>query len=370
MKKIGIITWFRHENFGTALQAVALQRYLKTYYETELIDYKIPAPNNKKPSSAKSFYVFSGKIFKKIDNALHKQQLKQKSENFLSFIETQCTISKYVDSKNDYIDLCNSYDILFFGSDQIWNPNWFHDCYYANYKEILTPKVSYAPSFGVSNIDASDESKIKHALKTFNHVSVREKTGIDIVQKATGIEPELVVDPTLLISKKDWEGMENTNVHNNDNYILCYMLTDNKNHWKAIRAFSKKKKMKLVVLPHDGHSLIKSRDVIRNAGPSEFLALIHNANYVITDSYHAVIFSLIYNKKFLIFERHDPNLSGSENSRIYNLLELLNIKDKLLPFNTATIKELDIVLQNSSNDLSLLIDKSKRYIDTAIKEIK
>lgn len=365
--KIGIITWFRYENFGTALQAVALQAFLRSNgHNVELIDYKIPIAKNNRPSKTKDLYHYEGVLLRKASGITDKKALVKKNKKFKEFISRNCNVTKYIETEKEYIEICNSYDVLIFGSDQIWNPNWYHPFYFANYEEVKTPRISYAPSFGVSSIKGEDIENIKIALNRFEKLAVREKTGVEIVEKLINKTPELVVDPTFLLSEIDWKKQEPKDVQK-EKYILAYMLTDNKNHWKAIKKFVKEKKMKLVILPHDGHSLIQSKNVIKNAGPEDFLSLVDNAENVITDSYHALIFSLIFKKPCVLFERHNPNLPGAENSRIYSLLELLKNKECLHNFNTDKINEAKIIV-GVGDKLERIVEKSKEYLKNAIKE--
>lgn len=366
--KIGVITWFRYENFGTALQAVALQMYLKNKgYDVELIDFKIPIPKNNYPCMKEEIYNVIGRLINKVDVIISKKEYMKKNRKFEDFIKNNCKISKYVESDEDYIKICNSYDCLIIGSDQIWNPNWYHPFYYANFDEIKTMKISYAPSFGISKIVGSkDAEDIKNALEKIRNISVREDTGISIVEDLTGKRPELVVDPTLLLKRQEWEVFESKN-YQTEKYILCYMLTDNKKHWAAVKKYARLKKIKIVVLPNGGHSLVQSKSVIRDAGPSDFLALVKNAECVITDSFHALVFSSIYQKKLILFERHDSKLSGSGNSRIYNFLNLLNVKEKLLPFETNVISDKDVVdFKKEGNGIMGLVESSKEYLEGAL----
>ena len=365
--KIGTITWFRYENFGTALQAIALQAFLRSNgHDVELIDYKIPTAKNNRPSKTKDLYHYEGVLLRKASGITDKKALAEKSKKFKEFISKNCNVTKYIESEKEYIEFCNNYDVLIFGSDQIWNPNWYHPFYFANYEEIKTPRISYAPSFGVSGVKGEDAENIKNALNRFEKLAVREKTGVEIVKKLINKTPELVVDPTFLLSEADWRKQESKN-KSKEKYILAYMLTDNKNHWKAIRKFAKEKKMRLVILPHDGHSLIQSKNVIKNAGPEDFLSLVDNAEYIITDSYHALIFSLIFKKPCVLFERHNPNLSGAENSRIYSLLELIDKKECLHNFDTSEINE-EKIITGAGDKLERIVEKSKEYLKDATKE--
>ena len=372
--KIGIITWFKYENYGTILQAIALQRYLRNNkFEVELVNFDIDDTINLKKSNkekiTKRIYYKIAKEIYFFEKKKHKEEFNKKTYDFKNIIEKNCKIRKKKKNEEDYIGLCNNYDILIFGSDQIWNPNWYNPFYYGNYKKITTKLIAYAPSFGVNEIPEDKKQKIKEALKRFDNIALREEQGCNIVKGLLDVETDIVVDPTLLLSEKDWEILEEDLEETKEKYILCYFLSDNPYHWRAAKKFAKKKKMKLIIIPHDGFSYIESKYVVRGCNVGNFLSLIHNAQYVITDSFHAIVFSIIYNKKFIVFERHNPNSKFAQNSRIYNFLKLTDTEKCLVKYNTSEIKESQSLKYNKeSNNISALIEKSKKYLEENLKE--
>lgn len=367
--KIGVITWFKYENYGTVLQAVALQKYLRSIgADTELVNYKLDDRKVRKHEPI-NFYAFTGKILHRIAKAFYKEEDYNKSFKFQEFLKRNCRFSRLVDNSKNYIKLCNSYDYLFFGSDQIWNPEWYSSYYFGNFQEIMVERVAYAPSFGVMSIPDELKETYAEALERFAALSVREKSGIDIIKALIGKNAELVVDPTLLLAEKEWEEMERRDFALGEDYILCYMLTDNKNHWKAIRAFVRQKKMKLVIIPSGGHSYFERSEIKKDCGPEDFLALIHGAKYVITDSFHGSIFSLIYKKQFFVFERHSPKSFSSQNSRIYSLLKLLDLEPLLQNYNSDSIRFHDSINYALVwKKLDRFIGDSKRYIKKSLGE--
>lgn len=371
--KIGIITWFRHENYGTILQAIALQKYLKNIgHNTELINFQlldgIHIKMTKDLNIFQKCYYYFGKIILHMYKFVFKKTFRNKSFNFKNVINDNCNISEKINTEKEYIELCNKYDYLIFGSDQIWNPNWYHPFYFANYEEINSNLIAYAPSFGVNSIIGELKEEYKNALNRFNSIALREKKGCEIVKELTNLDSTLVVDPTMLLSSTDWEEYEDNSIKIDGKYILCYFLSDNYNHWKAVKKYAKEKKLKLVIIPQEGHSYISSKYVIKGCKLGQFLSLIHNAEYVITDSFHGTIFSTIYRKQFLIFERHDSNNSMSQNSRIYNLLEMLKISNKLIKFNSSKIVNEGVIdYKFIIPNLNKFIDSSKKYLETVLK---
>ena len=363
--KVGIITWFKYDNYGTALQAIALQKFLRESLkmDAELIDFPIPAiPKRKKRSS---LYDYLGKIYYHLMMLNSPDYCKETSEKFRRIIKDNCKISRHIRNKDDYVDVCNEFDVLICGSDQIWNPNWFHPFYYAGYDEIRTRRISYAPSFGVSVIPKKLESNYKMMLDRFSKLSVREDAGKKIIADITDKAVDIVLDPTLLIESSEWEKMESKEYVPDDDYLLCYMLSDNKRHWKSIRRFAKNNNLKMVVIPHDPHSYMQPAEVIRGCGVEDFLGLIHGAKYVITDSFHGTIFSVIYKKDVAVFERHNPAEQGSQNSRIYNLLEKLHLESVLLKYDTDYVETINKI---DYDEVYNYIRKEKAHSTSFIKE--
>lgn len=194
---------------------------------------------------------------------------------------------------------------------------------------------------------------------------MREEAGCKIVENLLNKKAKIVVDPTMLLNSKQWETLEEKPSKNLNNYILCYMLSDNPHHWRAIRKFAKKNRKQLVVIPHDGYSYIQSKYTIRNCSVGNFLYLIKNADYIVTDSFHGTVFSIIYDKNFCVFERHNPKDSNAQNSRIYNLLRIAKAEECLITYNSNRINKISTNL-NYYDNLKDLICESKEYLKESI----
>lgn len=342
-RNIGVITWFSGPNYGTNLQAIALQKVLrKLGYNSELINFTPPEILKKKELSEKLKIFFSNQIVK-IKNIIIKKRygtlIIDRNKKMLKSLENNCIFSSYIDSEKKFIDICNSYDILIFGSDQIWNPNWFHPFYYGDYEEIKTQRIAYAPSIGVTKIGKELSSKYKNALERFKDIAIREDSGIILLNNIIKKDILKVVDPTFLLTSFDWDKIFELNNNCNEEYILCYLLTDNKNHIKAVYNFVHKHKLKLKIIPYQKDTYFMKGEVIANAGSKDFLQLIKNAKYVITDSFHGLVFSLIYQKQFYILTRFNDDKKESQNSRIYQLINEYKISSRLQKYNTNIIKE-------------------------------
>lgn len=373
--KIGIVTWFHYENYGTKLQAIALQHYIrKLGHEVELINFYPPEPPKKSLRNSTP-----SEIVKKIKNRINKiilhpkitkytKQIKEHSQKLSKIIDDTCILSPQITNKKDYINVCNSYDLLIFGSDQIWNPNWYHPYYYANFDEINTKRIGYAPSLGVSKLTLDESSKLKSSLIKFENVYIREKSGAKIVSSLLNKDIQNVVDPTLLLSNDEWIEILNIKKNDSKKYVLCYFLGDNKNHWRAVSKFVKDKNLDLKIIPSTLASYNQKGDIQANSGVEDFTKLIYNAAYIITDSFHGTIFSIIFKKQFYTFERFSNTTKSSQNARIHDLLNDLNLNNRLLQFDSVEINnDIDIDYKKTMSILNEMTYKSKALLSSNLK---
>lgn len=368
MKKIGVITWFRYNNYGTVLQAGALQNYLRSKNTiSELIE--VPFYDLDKSNEKLDLVKLGGKIIGHLKTEYIsftlKKELAIRKNKFHNFIYDNFAIKKV---NNNFQTTCNEFDLLICGSDQIWNPNWFNDFYFANFPDITTPKISYAPSIGVKHLPDYLIGSYYNSLKKFKYLSVREKNAQNEIQNNLGLNCSTVLDPIFLLNREKWSKLIDENICND--YILCYMLGNNKNHWKAIHKYAKEHNLKLKIIPMKSDSYFQKGEIIKDAGPLEFLKYISNAKVVLTDSFHACAFSIIFNRPFYVFERTSKMAEKSQNSRIYNLLDLSGLQKRLVKYNKNTIDDKErIDYKLVSLKMKPFISKSMNFLDRAIDEI-
>ena len=201
--KVGIITWFQYENYGTKLQALALQAFLRNEgYDTQLINYEVPEVSQtfKKNTLISRLFDKIKYILLQRAKRLFSSQLKIRSLRMKQVISDYCVLSPHIASDEEYVKICNQFDIIICGSDQIWNPNWYHRYYYADFPEIHVKKVSYAPSLGINKIPEQIVPLMKKSLASFSRITVREENAIDLLEPLIGYRPQKVIDPTMLFS--------------------------------------------------------------------------------------------------------------------------------------------------------------------------
>lgn len=369
-KKVAIMTWYTYRNYGSVLQASALHHILsEAGYKTDMINY----PPKGMVTEKNIKYLFKRGI-NKIKTMLNSPYVSSE-RNFLfdEFISDKLTQTRYCSSYPELCDLNTVYSAFLCGSDQIWSPLSYDDKYYLSFVENSNKMVAYAPSFGTTTIEnLIIKSSIVSHISRFAHLSVREKQGADLIKKLTGKEAKVVLDPTLLMDSLEWDSY--INVDRNlklldKEYIICYFLGDANKYMGYVRMLSKKIKIPFYVIPITRKQK-KSKDVVPfEVGPREFVSLIRNAKYVCTDSFHGMAFSINFNIPFSVFKRFKDNDSRNQNSRIYNLLQILGLECRLVDYKNKRNIQTDISCDFSEANIKLNVkrEESLNYLSKALQ---
>lgn len=360
--KIGILTFCNGYNYGAILQCYALQKFLRNKnFEAEVINFR------KEKKYNKNGYNFLSPAFtlRKIYSLKYKNDIKIKRNKFDTFFKEN--INFYPNeaiNEEDVSEYAKEYDIIIFGSDQIWNLNdKIYDkskIYFGDF-EFGGKKISYAASFGDS-IDVAKENieYVKKMLDSFSAISVREKSGCEFLEQ-NNIKNTFVVDPTLLLSKIEWESLCKESDYKKipSKYILYYSVNCRKYSWKIAKKLSKMTGLKVINL--EEHPKIIGANFINDytEGPCEFLSIIKNAEYVVTNSFHGTIFSLLFQKKLIpVFDSNNGEIIKEE--RKYSVLEAAGLLDII------TTPEKDIDIKKYTNiDYSMVSEKLGKIIDTS-----
>lgn len=331
--KIGILTWLHNGNYGSVLQAYALQKALRNQgYQTENIDY---APSTvkkvenliKNKNSLKLFLEkWDAYCAKKVAGS--PRELSEKQKKFEDFRENYINITRRYSSPKEVATIDGEYDAYICGSDQIWSPVLLNPVFYFDFLSDTERKIAYACSFGVSSIKGKKATKITNYLNRFDYISVRESSGCEIVKNLTGKVVPVMPDPTLLLQRTDWDKVSKYNLNLNK-YIFCYFLSWNEDYWKYVENVSQQLGYQIVIVPSVKQTYQVDAKILKNIGPEEWVGLVKNASYVITDSFHGTVFSIIYNKPFTVLKRFSDDNPRSQNSRIYTLLEHYNLTNRL-----------------------------------------
>lgn len=332
MKRTATITWISYYNYGTYLQAYALQQVIKSLgYENNVLDDVdiVKKENRDIKTEIKNFlfYITSNRFRK-----YYKSQ-KKSFKAYDRFKKNHIILEKNI---SDISYLNKKYDVFICGSDQIWNPNFLilpkNKYYFADF--VSDNKISYAPSIGVNNIPEIYKEEFIKLISTFKKLSAREPEGKDEMQRLISKEVTLVLDPTLLLKKEEWVKLIPSYKVIQDKYILAYFLTQNNIYINAVQNFAKKRGYKLKMF-FNNKNYSNLADEVITAGPIEFLESIKNADFVFTDSFHGSIFSAIFNVQFVTFVRFKGNKVG-QNTRVVNLLSMMNLSDRLISENNIS----------------------------------
>lgn len=313
MSKIGIVTFHRAINYGAMLQAVAVQRAIKNMGEnSELIDYTDKLYDHYKVS-----YKSSNRL-KSILKYFASWKKRLKSKRFEKFLYANSSLSDRKYSKNDIGKIHEEdYKFFFTGSDQVFNPQIvdYDDTYLLGFVKDKNKCCSYAGSIGLSQLNGKEQKWLFKYLKDFRKILIREKTGQKLLEEMEISGSELVCDPTFLLGKAEWESMEHeTKIP--PHYILKYGFKDNYYMNRCIETLQKKANIPVLVIS----DVLINRDYAKKnvflrggVGPAEWIYLIHHADYIVTNSFHGMIFSFIFNKQVKIADSNDGTFSRMED---------------------------------------------------------
>lgn len=347
MKKMGIVTiFYKNYNYGGLLQAYATKQILQ--------NINIPAEHIaydenylKKPSIIEIVRSLNSRLKKSLIRVIVREKkriendLKIRQNKFNNFME-----KIGYDGPYDRLSIkrcLGNYDFFLTGSDQVWNPDWHKDAYYLDFVPDDIPKISYAASIGKNQLTEEQLDYAIPKIKRLDYISVREQEAKELLDPYIDKEIKVVLDPTLLLSQRDWNAVAVTPTIE-DAYIFVYLLGNNKEHRTKINQIAEILNLQIVFLPHI-HFQYELADEnfadidLYDVGPAEFVGLIKNAEMVITDSFHGCVFSIIYHKKFWALKRHKDTEKGNMNSRLYTLFSNLGLKERLLDDEQRLTKE-------------------------------
>lgn len=361
--RIGIITINDCDNYGNRLQNYALQRFLQQKFgEINTVWW---SANSYLPITG-SPYAFKN-IIKYILN--WKNQRGDVSKHYVKKGIREYNIKKFTDGhisiKYDYAikDTLNSqYDYFIVGSDQVWNPFFwgnidnYSKAYFLQFADN-DKRIAYSASFGISELSRKHKKLFKKGLDGISHISVREEVGARIVKELTGRDVPVLVDPTLLLSQKEWQQISFApEWYDGEKYILTYFLG--------------KVPMVLQKLANEYgykiYNLMDKEDLnLYTSRVEEFLWLIEHAQLVCTDSFHACVFSIIFNIPFLVVNREQVGMVDM-TSRLDTLMKLFGYQDRFVDFNTFDIDFSKVMIM----DFSKVVDVQDRERERSLSFFK
>ncbi len=344
--KIATITYSWAQNWGAALQAYALVEYLNSQgHSAKLIDYR----------------EFDGKLIstvKSVPDGIY---------DLLTLPESIRRVKKYINFRKDYFKLtekCNTtdeleklngqFDAFITGSDQVWNVgHGVNRDFYLQFVRSDKRRISYAASFGVSDIPNIHRRDTIEGLGNISYISVREKTGKELIKKMTGQDSAVVLDPVFLLSPKHWEAMMGS-ITEKSPYIFVYPTQISKTLRKCIRRLKK-----MTGLPIITPFFIEGCKTVKDIGPLEFITYIKKAEYVVATSFHATAFSVIFEKPLYVVTH------SQTGSRTTDLLEQLGLEDCIL-HNENEIGKCCWNYQDKKSIIQKKISESKAFLSQAL----
>jgi len=368
--KIALITTQNVNNYGAILQAFALQKVLSRYGDVEVINYA-----NRHIGISFDLVRFKPTVHgllgmgKDIFRIVPRYKVIKK---FKAFIHKNILLTKSFSSEALLRGELGNYDLYVAGSDQIWNPVCISKdsvidlIYFLSFAPKKSRKISYASSIGGYKFSANEKLQVAGLLEGFNAISVREKDTQILLKDFLNKDVEHVLDPTLLLSKKEW--LEAFNVEDKGNkkegYILLYTVPKIPLIHDAVSYFAKKTGLKVVALDQGLTAGAKVDLHIRDAGPIEFLELFANAAFVITDSFHGTCFSINFELPFITISQ------GVHSNRVESLLSLVGLQDRLVK-NEKGFKGLGFVMDYEKTQQNLLKARSDSlsFLADALQEL-
>ncbi len=346
MRKVGLITCYA-DNYGACLQAYALQQaIIKMGNECEIIKYTPINSLKEREGLLKVMTpVLNALRVIKNRNTIYKYQgqmrkrFKYFKKEYLIFGDALYpTIESLYKSPP-------SYDVFVTGSDQLWNPIIHgmtnNRAYFLDFVPSGKKRIAYAPSIGISEFPENCKIEMKELVEKMDVVSVREKDGKKIIDEITEKECRVVLDPTLLLNEQDWLKLTN-NYNSQKPYIFCYLFSEQEYVGKFINYVKEVTEYEIVVIPYTKREMEQGYVVKNDAGPKEFLGLIKNASLVLTDSFHATAFSINFNVPFYTLLRNTDKELNNMNSRIFNILEMFNLLDRLITSENDYPEKIDM----------------------------
>lgn len=369
--RIGIVTYHFSDNYGALFQAYALRQwFILQGHHAEFINYQPDYVegggvfNLTRPISKDNLKILFLKLTGLKEHFFGKKFLKLGFENFkhdkLGVISERFSFSTELD------DTLDNYDLLVCGSDQIWKPSEHYgvdQVYYLDFssKSTLPRRISYAPSFGTDFLNTEFHQAVGAAIKKLDGISVRERSGCDIVKELIGIMPLCVPDPTLLLT--DYKQIMEPYPVRPGKYVFSYILRSREVVGRVAEQLAARLDAELYS-PHNPHRRWREIGQTVYPCPSQWLSLLNSAEFVVTNSFHGAALSIVLNKPFVVI-----GLQGEKsefNARVKNLLALVGLESRFIQcvdLNTVdTLLEKIINWKEVNHNVERLRDTGAGYL--------
>lgn len=362
--KVGILTFPNSTSYGAALQMYALYCTVNRLgHRAEIINYYskyMKAEKHCQPKGSSDLKYFLRRSARRV---LHAREYAA----FAAFEKETMNMypQKFFTDKEKLPSVGTRYDAVICGSDQVWNPDITGGdlSYFLDFCGDSTKRISYAPSFGVETLPKDFASHVGEELQQFSAISVREVQGQALVADLIGKDVPVVIDPTMLLDAAQWQQLEDESFCVEEDYVLYFTVKSSPRLFEKCRSFAQQHGLKMIVI--GGNCMRKEKDpIVRHAvdiSPAVWLWLVRHARYVVTNSFHGTAFSIIFERDFYL------ELSAKTNSRLTNIVKMLGLEERILPF------EQEIVASSANYDaarenLPCLRADALQYLQQALCE--
>jgi len=328
MARVGVITFLHNDNYGSSLQAYALQRVIRNLgHDCVHLDY---CPDRQEKIRN---LLQSRNHPKLILEGIRKRTVKagqagarEKSTAIPAFYARQMNLSPVCRNQKDLEEQSRDRDILICGSDQIWNPVWLNPAYFLTFAGKEKTKLAYAASLGIKSLPAREKIRmIRKWTEDFKAISVREEEGAELLKQMTGKTAAVMPDPVCLLNREEWEETAD-NGPAGEPYLLCYFIGENPAYWETVRRLRQETGLRALVVPVTAESYEQGMDMLDGIGPEGFLGAVRNAAMMCTDSFHGLAFSSIFGIPTELMRRYREEDPENKNSRIDHFRRMMETR--------------------------------------------
>lgn len=361
-KTVAFITVHVGHNFGSILQAIATANVINSLGKESILINYIPDR-----VTYKRFFkrMFSG-VTPFLRGIISLPNFINNNRLYGSYLAKYCKISSPIYDDDNFSLKCPKADYYITGSDQVWNSKHnegFNNRYYFATLPKDSVKISFASSIGSTEIDKEELEKIKSYLENYKAISVRESSAKELIN-SIGLEAEHLLDPTFMMNKDEWSRYMSKRLVK-EKYLLIYIpysIVDEKEIYKLARLIAKEYNLKVVAFSWNWMNKPMADKTIKFASPGDFLSLMHNADYVITNSFHGTAFSINLNKQFSVF------MPAAYGTRINSIITLCGLQKRIVTENygLSDIKE-NINYTAVNKVLDAERDKSVNFLKKAFE---
>lgn len=327
--KTGIMTFPNSTSYGATLQMFALCRTLDQIgCDVEIINYHNEyMKDGRHTTKLHKTNSWKRRGIRAAQYLIHNRQYRR----FRSFEKTMPMYpNRAFSEKSKLVQIGKRYRCIICGSDQVWNPDITGSdlSFFLDFCTSETMRVSYAPSFGHTTFSQSFQKAVIGELEKFSHISVREQQGKDWIQSVMGKAPELVLDPTFLLSSEEWQEFEQNYPVKAEKYVFYYTIRHSETLFNFCTELAKREGFKILIvggnviqkIANHNPNIIYACDL----DPREWLYLLHGASYVITNSFHGTAFAINYHKDFFV------EFSSLTNARLENIVRTFGLENRIV----------------------------------------